>query len=131
MLSGRTGQPWAGKTNKGALRLDFNRRLMLRFHGSAITPDGGLLAYREMDEVLAPNTTEGEILRQSVVGRLAGYEDVNSSDCAAVRQWVVGGRAPMGLAASTSRMGRFETEWLTRPKKDGAHAIGDDSRSAP
>jgi hypothetical protein len=29
---------------------------------------------------------------------------------------VVGGGAPMGQAASASRMGRFETEWLARPE---------------
>ena len=30
-------------------------------------------------------------------------------------RWVVGGNAPMARAASASQMGRFETEWLTRP----------------
>jgi hypothetical protein len=31
-------------------------------------------------------------------------------------RWVIGGRAPMGRAASASQMGRFETEWLARPE---------------
>jgi hypothetical protein len=55
------------------------------------------------------------ILRQSVFGRLAGYEDVNDAD--RLRRdpamcWIVGGRAATKQAASTSQMGRFETEWL-------------------
>src|SRR5260370_28648896 len=31
-------------------------------------------------------------------------------------RWVVGDRAITGCAASASQMGRFETEWLTRPE---------------
>jgi hypothetical protein len=46
-----------GESKSEALRLDFDRRLMLRFRGSVITSDGGLLVYRELDEVLALTTT--------------------------------------------------------------------------
>ena len=87
----------AGESNGEALRLDFDRRLMLQFCGSVITSDGGLLAYRELDDtvcltemgadVLADARTGkngrhllGGLLRQSVFGRLAGYEDVNDAD---------------------------------------------------
>jgi Transposase DDE domain group 1 len=65
------------------------------------------------------------LLRQSVFGRLAGYEDVNDAERLCrdpAMRWVVGGRAPMGQAASASQMGRFETEWLTRPENLAALA---------
>jgi hypothetical protein len=87
----------AGEADRGALRLDFDRRLMLRFRGSVITSDGGLLAYRELDDALALTASGGKklaeartgrnrrhllvgLLRQSVFGRLAGYEDVNDAE---------------------------------------------------
>ena len=59
----------AGEADSGALRLDFDRRVMLRFHGSAITSDCGLLAYRELDDVLALTTSGGERLAEARTGR--------------------------------------------------------------
>ena len=57
------------------------------------------------------------LLRQSVFGRLAGYEDVN--DALRLRhdpamRWIVGGKAA-GRGRSPA-MGRFETRWLTAEK---------------
>ncbi len=125
-----------GESKSEALRLDFDRRLMLQFCGSVITSDGGLLAYRELDDVLAltacgggrlAETRTGKnrrhllvgLLRQSVFGRLAGYEDVNDAERLCrdpAMRWVVGDRAITGSAASASQMGRFETEWLAQPE---------------
>jgi hypothetical protein len=117
----------AGKT--GAVRPGFDRRVRLEFHGSKISSDGGLLLFRELDEVLGlhdiasgvlRDTRTGHnrlhslvgLLRQSVFGRLAGYEDVNDADRPGfdpVMRQVVGGRAIDVKAASASQMGRFET----------------------
>jgi hypothetical protein len=55
------------------------------------------------------------LLRQSVFGRLAGYEDVNGAERLRhdpAMRWIVGGKAAQGRAASPSQMGRFETQWL-------------------
>jgi len=125
-----------GESNDGALRLDFDRRVKLEFHGSRITSDAGLLAYRELDEALGLSTMAGEmladtrtgkngrhalvgLLRQSVFGRLAGYEDVNDAERLRhdpAMRWIVGDKAALGCAASSSQMGRFETRWLTVAK---------------
>lgn len=54
--------------------------------------------------------------RRSVSSRLAGYEDINDAERLSVdpaMRQVVGGRARGARAASTSQMGRVETEELT------------------
>jgi hypothetical protein len=126
----------AGESRDGTLRLDFDRRLTLEFHGSRITSDAGLLAYRELDDALGLSALAGDVLadartgkngrhalvgmlRKSVFGRLAGYEDVNDAERLRydpAMRWVVGGKAVVGRAASASQMGRFETRWLTVEK---------------
>src|ERR687883_1217384 len=123
-----------GEASEVDLRVAFDRRIKLEFHGSKITSDGGLLAYRELDHVLGLSEIARQVLadtrtgangrhallgqfRQSVFGRLAGYEDVNDADRLAhdpAMRWIVGGRAVTHKAASASQMGRFETEVLTR-----------------
>jgi hypothetical protein len=55
------------------------------------------------------------LLRQAVYGRLASYEDVNDAErlaCDPAMRAIVGREGLDRPAASTSQMGRFETEWL-------------------
>ena len=123
----------AGDSDDGPLRVDFDRRLKLEFHGSRITSDAGLLAYRDLDDALGLTDLAGGVLsecrrgrntrhlltgllRQSVFGRLAGYEDVNDAGRLAhdpAMRAVIDRGGLDRRAASTSQMGRFETEWLT------------------
>ena len=63
--------------------------------------------------------------RQSVFGRLGGYEDVNDDDRLErdpAMRWIVGGHAVTKLAASTSQMERFETELLATDENFAALA---------
>ena len=41
-----------GEAKPEPLRVDFDRRIKLEFHGARITSDGGLLAYGELDHAL-------------------------------------------------------------------------------
>jgi len=94
----------------------------MQFRGSVLTSDAGLLAYRELDDALSLIVTAGDaladartgknghalvgMLRQSVFGRLAGYEDVNDAERLRhdpAMRWIVGGKAAKGRAASPRR----------------------------
>ena len=121
-----------GKIETGVVRLDFDRRLKLEFHGSKITSDAGLLPFRELDDALGLSEIAGEhlvdprtdgngqhgmtgLFRQSTFGRLGGYEDVNDADRLGrdpAMRWIVDGRAVAKQSASASQMGRFATEFL-------------------
>src|SRR5262249_37313563 len=96
----------------------------------------------ELDDVLGLTEMAGDVLadarsgkngrhplaglfRQSVFGRLVGYEDVNDAEHLRhdpAMRWIVGGKAAQSSAASPSQMGRFETQWLAAPKNFAALA---------
>ena len=122
-----------GDARKRPVRLEFHPRIRLELHGARLSSDGGLLAYRALDERLGltamveswlVDTRLGlnkrhaliGLLRQSVYARLAGYEDLNDAERLRVDPvfgQLIGGRAAEKGAASVSQMSRFETEMLT------------------
>ncbi|HGM4354037.1 TPA: transposase, partial [Pseudomonas aeruginosa] len=86
-----------GAGSKRADRVEFDRRVHVEFRGAQLSSDGGLLVMRELDDALGlsdlaakalRDTRRGKntvhrldgLFRQSVFGRLAGYEDVNDAD---------------------------------------------------
>jgi hypothetical protein len=132
-----------GDCQNDPLRVDFDRQIKLEFHGSTVTSDAGLLAYRELDEALGLTSTAANglhetrtgkntqhsllaLLRQCIYSRLAGYEDVNDAERLCrdpALRIVVGGQAKDQTAASPSEMARFETETLST--KDNLQRLTD------
>ena len=123
-----------GDGEKASLRLQFNPKVRLAFHGATITTDAGLLVFREFDDALGLTEIAEDylqesrtgrnilhhlvpLLRQSIYSRLAGYNDTNDavrlSQDPAMRV-IVGWQGSERKGASTSEMGRFETEFLTQ-----------------
>ena len=86
-----------GDGDNAPLKLKFDPKVRLEFHGATITSDAGLLACRELDAALGLTETANDyihesrtglnvqhrllpLLRQSVYSRLAGYEDTNDAE---------------------------------------------------
>ena len=123
-----------GDGEKAPLRVQFNPKVCLEFHGATITSDAGLLPIRELDEALGlTDTADGylqesrtgrnirhhlvPLLRQSIYSRLAGYDDTNDAERLSqdpAMRVVVGWQGSDRNAARTNTMSRFETETLTQ-----------------
>ena len=86
-----------GDSQNDAVRVDFDSKIKVEFHGSTVASDAGLLAYRELDSALGLTSTAATGLhdtrtglntqhsllalsRQSIYSRLAGYEDINDAE---------------------------------------------------
>ncbi len=123
-----------GERRREAFRVGFDRSVKIEFRGAHVTGDAGLLAFRELDGALGltrmaaefftdtrtgRNTRHGLVaqLRQSIYSRLAGYEYTSDAEQLCndpAMRCLVGGGAARHPAASTSQMGRFETDVLTQ-----------------
>jgi Transposase DDE domain group 1 len=132
-----------GESENAGLKLRFDGHLRLEFRGAKVTTDAGLLAVRELDEVMGLTDMAGDficeartgrnvqhelagLLKQSVYARLAGYEDVNDQEALTrdpAMRAVVGKRAMERNAASSQTVSRFETEILAQEKNVEALAL--------
>src|SRR6516225_5531997 len=123
-----------GESESDAVRLDFDRRLMLQFRGSVVTSDAGLLAYRELDDAIGLTVMASDVLADARTGKngrhalaglfdsrylVAGYEDVNDRERLRhdpAMRWIVGGKAAQGCAASPSQMGHSRRNGSRHPR---------------
>ena len=133
-----------GDGDKTPLRLQFNPKVRLEFHGATITSDAGLLPIRELDDALGLTPIASDylqesrtgrnirhhlvpLLRQSIYSRLAGYDDTNDAERLSqdpAMRVVVGWQGSDRNAARTNTMSRFETETLTQ--EDNLKGLGPD-----
>ncbi len=84
-----------GESESDAVRLDFDRRLMLQFRGSVVTSDAGLLAYRELDDAI----------ERSMVIRSRATDGRSASKCQGNGQIRPSNTAWGGLECRSSNLG--------------------------
>ena len=117
------------------MKLGFDGRIKLEFHGAKVSSNGGLLAYRDLDHALGLFNSVPKVfidkrtgrniqhamstlLRQSIYSRLAGYEDVNDAELLSVdpvMRAITGKKDTGKQAASANTIGRLRLiYWLSR-----------------
>src|ERR1700683_1999933 len=134
MLKQQNAENPTGAGKKQALRVVFDSRLKLEFHGSKVTSDAGLLAYRELDAALGltdlgenllndwrtgKNTQHSMValMRQSIFSRQAGHEDTSDAERLPVdstMRHVVGGRATENVRKYAAEQGIAKEEALQK-----------------
>jgi hypothetical protein len=61
------------------LRVDFERHIKLEFHGSTVTSDAGLLAYRRFDDAVRLTSTAASGLQDTRIGQNTQHITPNTS----------------------------------------------------
>ena len=105
-----------GESIEGSLRLDFDRRLKLEFHGSRITSDAGLLAYRELDDAFG-------LTDAAITQLLDGRRGKNGRHMTTLAKLNTLGNLISAFAASADDAWR--SEFLKTATPDGAAAPTD------
>lgn len=95
-----------GEADRGTLRHDSDRRLVLQFRGSANSSDAGLLPYRELDDALGLTDTGADVLSDTRTGGTAAiaWPAYCVSRCSAA--WPATKAMPTGCAATRRCAGR-------------------------
>ena len=135
----------AGEGKELPLRVAFDRRIKLEIDGARITSDGGLLAYRELDDTFGLTTIAALRLAEvgvartfatgclaccarPVYGSLAGYEDVNEAERLARDPAM---RAIVGREGAAGRRPQPARWAASRPSGWQARSISQRSRTCP
>ena len=130
-----------GEGQDGDLRVQFDRRLKLKFLGSQITTDAGLLAYRELDEAFALSEMVQDTLEDSrsstaparlalppqVVSGCAPHRSLSRPECWMPGEKYAHPRTPkldQGPRRSVLRAIGTQKSWLRGRKCQKNHPIG-------
>ena len=97
----------AGEEDTAALRVTFDPRLKLEFHGSKVTSDAGLLPFRDLDDALGLTDLAGEALidirtgqnsRHTLIAQLGQPEQWPSLAVTCGEEFIVGGPPMLTIA---------------------------------
>src|SRR5208337_4793127 len=109
MLKRQKAENPIGAGKKQALRVTFDSRLKLEFHGSKVTSDAGLLAYRKLDEALGLTDLGEDLLSDWRTGK-----NTQHSMVALMRQSIFSRLAALGKQSNGKS--RLITRALTFPR---------------